>query len=63
MNKCLNDLFAYCKGTPVPCDKPTESPLGLSNGCTKDLTTCRHYLKESERESTHPKVSTNRSKK
>jgi len=56
-NKCLNDLFAYCKGTPIPSDKPTDLPLGLGNGCTLNPTSCKHYVKNSTRESTHPKMS------
>lgn len=44
--RCLNDLFAYCEGTPKEGMEKTESPIGLANGCTKTPETCGHYLKE-----------------
>lgn len=49
-NRCLNDMFAYCKGGEVPGEMPLDISQGLGNGCTKDVATCGHYLKE-------PKVS------
>lgn len=56
--RCLNDLFAYCKGTPKEREvlDLTQSIVHLGNGCTKDLKTCGHYLKESEQHPTTPKI-------
>lgn len=46
---CLNDLFAYCKGTPEPNEGNEKITIvSLDKGCKKDIATCGKYCKASE---------------
>jgi len=55
MNRCINDIFGYCQGTPAgeqdvilhPADgRPLDQPLPIfrDGSCSQDPKTCNQYL-------------------
>lgn len=59
MNRCLNDLFGYCKGEPIPTTTPSQVTHFDYRGlpqiitlslpcCSKVYPACRKHLTQTE---------------